>query len=258
MVAAAVGVPAALVAAIRNRSKLGFFVGVVALVGATVASGLGAVGVVIERDTVDVRLADAKTETERLRERRLGYEEAKRWARAGLILGVAPLFGGLAGVLAPVMRRRRPRPMSVRLPRSLRSQARQEFTTKTGTTSLTTSALALLAFGACAIAWALPLPGPNIPPDSPAWDARAAIEEMKTGNAHDACARLEDVCTRACDGALVPYLASAASECFELRLEEAEEAPDRSARLDALSRTALPINSDDRRRVRQEIDAMPR
>ncbi len=257
VIAAAIGAPAALVAAILNRRKAGFVVGVVALVAATTSAGIGALGVALERVADDAKLVDLPTETARLRARREGYADAKRWARAGLALGVVPLFGGLAGVLAPVMRRRKPRPQSIRMPRSFRSQARAEFTTKTGTTSLTASALAVLAFAACAVVWALPLPPPNLPLDAPEWDAREAIDEMKLGPGSEACNRLEAACARHCDPENVPYIGGAVAECFELRLEAAEESPDRAALLEELARSPLPLGNADRQRLRRDVDATP-
>jgi hypothetical protein len=253
LAAGALGLPLGMVAAVLNRRRAGFFVGIAALLAAITASGLGAAHVVLERSRVDRETKNLTGETARERARLEGYTKAKGSARAGLVLGAAPLFGGLAGVLAPLMRRRRPRPQSMRMPRSLRSHARHELNSRTGVSSLSTSTLAILSYGACSLAWGIPLPGPAIPLNSPAWAAREAIDVMRSGQTYEGCDALEQACAVRCDPQLVPDLGGAVSECFDLRIGAAEEA-NRATALDELSETSLPLTAEQRARLREEVD----
>ena len=253
LVVAISGTLLGVVAAILNRRRAGFLLGIAALLCATAVSGLGTVGMLVGRMEVDVSARKAETETGRQELRRSGYEETKRWAEVGVVLGTAPLFGGLAGVLPPFLRRRRPRPQSMRLPRSIRSHTRQELNSKTGAASVATMVLSIASFVACASALAFPLPGPNLPSGSPAWAAREAIDVMKLGRTREGCVALETACRRECSAADVPELGSAVSECFEMRLGEAEESPDALAGLEALRDGALPLTEDERQRLRAEL-----
>src|SRR5438105_4352564 len=83
-----------------------------------------------------------------------------------------------------------------------------------------------------------------------AWDARDAIDVMRSGRTYDGCSALETACEKACDPRLVPDLGGAVSECFELRIGAAEESEE-GAGLDALARTALPLTAEERARLRE-------
>lgn len=258
----ALGLVGCIAALVANKHRLGLAIGVGALALAIACASLGGLSVVIERGRVDDAVARmeatadgrARTESARLRARRAGYERARAAAQLGLLSATAPLFGGLFGVLAPMIRRRTPRPMSMRMPRSIRSQAKYEWnTTNGGVLGLSVSAFALLAVGACAVVWTLPLPGPAIASKDPAWDAREAIDVMRDGAFDVGCARLADACRAACDEEKVPDLAGAATECAEIWLEAGREDPATLERLEAFARSSAPLGDAERQRIKTEV-----
>jgi hypothetical protein len=251
------GVVAAIAALALNRHRLGVMVGMTALALAIGCASLGALSVVIERGVVDRSGQGDAMESTKLRARRAGYERARAGAQLGLIASGAPLFGGLFGVLAPMFRRRKPRPMSTRMPRSIRSQAKHEWTTSAGLVSLSASGFAVLAVAACAVVWTLPLPGPALDAKDPAWDAREAIDVMRSGAFDEGCTRLAIACTVGCEEAKIPDLAGAATECAELRLEAVLEDPS-PATIDRLERFArgAPIGEAERQRIKDELDRL--
>lgn len=256
------GLVACVAALVANKHRFGLAIGVGALALTIACASLGGLSVVIERGRVDDAVARmdatadgrATTEAAKLRVRRAGYERARATAQLGLLFAGAPLFGGLYAVLAPMVRRRTPRPVSMRMPRSIRSQAKHEWrTTNGGVLGLSVSAFALLAVGACAVVWTLPLPGPAIASKDPAWDAREAIDVIRAGGFDVGCKRLADACTAICDEKKVPDLAAAATECAELWLEASREDPATLDRLEAFARSSAPLGESERQRIKAEV-----
>jgi hypothetical protein len=260
------GAIAGVVSLVAVRHRFGYTIAIASLAAATTCAGLGGLAVVVERGRVDASIASTAqrtgsipTETQKLRAKRAGYDRARRSAQLGLIVCALPLFGGLFGVLAPMARRRRPRPMSMRMPRSMRSQVKFEWTTSMGVASLTSSALSLLAVGACTVAWTIPLPGPNLDANDKAWDARQGIDEIEASRLDEGCSKLTEACAITCDERKIPNVASATELCVSLRLDAVvdEGSIEARDRLDRLTESALPISDADRERVRTELAAQP-
>lgn len=263
LVLGAAGLLVGAAALFANKHRLGLAIGIGALAIAVGCASLGALSVVVERGRVDDAVAlsapsdgRAPTESAKLRARRIGYERARAAAQLGLLFSAVPLFGGLFAVLAPMVRRRTPRPMSMRMPRSIRSQARYEWHASTGgLAGLSVSAFALLAVGACAVVWTLPLPGPPIAAKDPAWDAREAIDVIRTGAFDDGCTRLASACSTTCDEKKVPDLAAAATECAEIWLAAGREDPTGATldRLESFARSSAPLGEAERQRIKDEL-----
>lgn len=264
----AIGVAGAVVGAaalVLVRHRAGLALGMIALTLAIASASLGALSVITTRARVDDDIAasatDAagkpRTETWKQRTKRAGYESAKRGAQLGLIFAGAPLFAGLYAVLAPMVRRRAPRPMSVRMPRSIRSQAKHEWSTSRGSAAgLGLSGFAVLAVATGAVVWTLPIPGPAVAASDDAWDAREAIEIMRAGSLADGCEKLIESCRWRCSEDKVPDLVGASNECVHLRLDafvEQRDVPTLS-RLHEIKRSALPFGDVERAEVEKELD----
>ncbi|MFO0614538.1 MAG: hypothetical protein U0414_18275 [Polyangiaceae bacterium] len=252
------GVVGAILAIALNRRRLGAALGMAALVLAVACATLGALSVVVERGRADRAAQAGPTEVAKQRARRAGYERARGGAELGLVASAPALFGGLFGVLAPMLRRRKPRPMSMRMPRSIRSQAKHEWTTPTGLVTLSASGFAVLAVAACAAVWTIPLPGPALAAKDPAWDAREAIEIMGSGAFDEGCTRLATACLTGCEERKVPDLVAAATECAENRLDAALEHPTPEAieRVERFANGPTPIGEAERQRIRDELDRL--
>ncbi len=169
--------------------------------------------------------------------------------RFGLGASLVPLIGGLTGALS-TRRLRRGKPLSTRSLRDPRV-AEDRRVLALGAAALASGA----AIGSASLLLA-PLPGPQVPIDSPAWDALEAVELMKGGVTSRACDELEHAAAAGgADPTLVPDARSAASECFEVRFEQAlASAPAESvSSLDALVRSPMPFTRGQRSRAEAEL-----
>lgn len=262
-----VGVVGALVgvaALVTHRGRAGFALGMVALTMAIASASIGSLAVILARARTDDRIATAEptdaaapTETWKQRTRRAGYERARRGAALGLLFAGPSLFAGLYGVLAPMVRRRKPRPMSMRMPRSLRSQAKHEWSSSVGSAAgLAAGGLALLSVGTATVVWTLPLPGPALAQSDRRWEAFEALERMRAGAFDAGCTELVQACDRVCRWTDDPELESAANECAHLRLDAFIERRDVETltKLHALSTSGLPYGDLERVEIQRELD----
>lgn len=227
------------------------YLGLGALGVSTLLSMMAIGGALSIREKGEVTLQAAKElgPIATLRARRGVLLDSRIPLRLGLGAALIPLLGGLTGALS-IRRSRRGKPASTR---SLRSPSAPFGNLRV---AVGCSAIAgVAAIGTATLLFA-PIRGPSIPTDSPVWDALEAIDRMKSGVTSSACVALESAAARGgTDPKLCPDAQSAASECFEVRFEEAlSSEPSRSmALLEELAHSPLRFSKDQHARLDGEI-----
>lgn len=229
----------------RVRRSMGIF----ALVVSALSSSFAIAGALTIRSKAQAAIVAATSEVAEKRIRRGVALDTRIPLRWGLGSALIPLLGGLTGALSS-RKLRRGKPMSVRSVRAPHVEA-ERLQLSIGVSVLASGG----AIGAAALLLA-PLPGPQLPIQSSGWDALEAVELMKSGASAKACEELERAAASGgADPKLVPEARSAASECFELRFEEAlsHEPAEAVARLDALVRSPMPFTQGQRVRAEAEL-----
>jgi hypothetical protein len=198
-------IAAALLAAMRSRASL--WAGIAAAVLGALTAGLGGLGVMAGRNTVERAIAgDSVRPLFKERIRREGYREAQSAAKVGLFFAAFPLLAGAIAMLtAPRRREEDGGDMGSAVP-------------------LVITGVGVLSAGFAFLEMRAPLPGRDIPADDPVWQLMDHADTAQTSSDEDeivrACGRLADLLaakTVPDADARVPDLAAAEARCVEKR-----------------------------------------
>ncbi|UQA56194.1 AgmX/PglI C-terminal domain-containing protein [Polyangium aurulentum] len=246
------------VARIAARQHTAFSSGIAAMLTACLIAGVAIFGNWNARRLVDAAVtgaAIAPSQAERIQ--RFGCEEAQSISQLGLAFASLPLLLGAIAAFASTRRRKEAPLGGIYAPPE--AQVESDGGARVIAAGLVLGAGAVTYLGA-ALPLFIPLPGRDWPHDDPRWPVLDATYEVMSSSAPDApCQSLEDSLDRLRrlgrpppDASEGPELLAATGRCLDERIRNIEgyrTAADRKAGLDALAKSALVLEEEQRKKV---------